>query len=160
LTSLLGFINPVLSQQRACVITDEGTTVCGKLTTSAKKPNRSLEKRQEFDKFVFSLKGCRRQDENIKCDFAIANRGSEDRLLYVYADSSLVDSNGRSYFGSSLEIGEKSSKGEIPLTVSPGINYNAILTFENVPERITQVPLLNIKTYQKLIQFRNVDFTK
>jgi hypothetical protein len=79
--------------------------------------------------------------------------------LYVYADSSFVDSSGRSHKGSSLEIGEKSSGGEINLTVSPGIDYASTLTFEKIPERIAQVPLLNIKTYHKLIQFRNVSFS-
>jgi hypothetical protein len=35
LASLSIYSNPASAQQRACVITDEGATVCGKLTTKS-----------------------------------------------------------------------------------------------------------------------------
>jgi hypothetical protein len=159
LASLWIETNPVSAQQRACVITDEGNTVCGKLTTQTKKSTATGIQRKEYDKFVFTLKGCRRTEGNIKCGFTITNKLDRDRVLDVYTDSSLVDSQGKSYTGSNVEIGGKSSNGRNIFTVSPGIDYESMLTFENVPEQISQVPLLNIKTHSKLIQFRNVSFS-
>jgi hypothetical protein len=68
LTSLSFHINSASAQQRACVITTEGNTVCGRLTTSKKvskiKQNSSSSGyRTEIDDFVFLLKGCRRNKE-------------------------------------------------------------------------------------------------
>jgi hypothetical protein len=51
LTSLSIYSNPASAQQRACVITDEGATVCGKLTTQTNKTNQLL----QISKLIISL---------------------------------------------------------------------------------------------------------
>ncbi len=43
-------------------------------------------------------------------------------------------------------------------TISPGIDYLASITFENIPEQITKVPLLKIYIVRE-VQFRNVSFS-
>ena len=42
--------------------------------------------------------------------------------------------------------------------VSPGIDYVAVITFENVPERMVQAPLVNFSLGSN-VQFRNVAFS-
>jgi hypothetical protein len=160
LTSLLIYSNPASAQQRSCVITDEGTTVCGKLTTQTKKPNSSSGQRKEVDKFVFLLKGCKRSDTTIKCNLQVTNKGSE-RELYIHAGneySTIVDSLGKAYSGSTVDIGGKSSNA-LWTVISPGIDYNADISFENIPEQIAQAPVLNLYLHSQKVQFRNVSFS-
>ena len=158
LTSFSINSDPASAQQQACVITDQGNTVCGKLTTQQKKPNQTSGQRKEVDNFVFLLKGCRRSDTTIKCNFQIANKGQE-RNLYVNAEySAIVDSMGKSYSGSTIDIGGKNSNS-LWTVITPGINYDASMTFENIPEQIAQAPILNSHFSQK-IQFRNISFSK
>ncbi len=159
LSSLSIYSNPASAQQRACVITDEGATVCGKLTTQTKKPNQSSGQRKEVDKFVFILKGCRRSDTTIKCNLLVTNKGAE-RELYIQAveRSTIVDSVGKSYPGSTVDIGGKNSNA-LWTVISPGIDYSADISFENIPEQIAQAPVLNLYLHSQKVQFRNVSFS-
>jgi hypothetical protein len=152
--------NPASAQQRACVITDEGNTVCGKLTTQAKKSNQTSGQRKEINGFVLLLKGCKRSDTNIKCTLQITNKGAE-RQFTIRADydtSTIVDSVGKSYSGSTVEIGGRVGREGLTTTISPGIDYIAEMNFENIPEGLTRVPVLNLYLDGK-VQFRNVSFS-
>lgn len=152
-------INLASAQQRACVITDEGSTVCGKLTTQSKKPTQTAGQRKEADGYVFLLKGCKRLDTNIKCRLSITNKGAERNLFAAgtSGNSSIIDSVGKAYPGSTVEIGGKSDVSVVT-TISPGIDYVAEFNFENVPTQITQAPVLNLHLDNK-VQFRNVSFS-
>jgi hypothetical protein len=161
LASFLIYGKPVSAQQRVCVIADDGTTVCGKLITQTKKSIDSVQ-RKEIDKFVILLKGCRRSDANIKCNFIITNKG-EERSLTIYTTNytAFVDSSGVSYFGSRVDVGGQSNSNLSPV-ISPGIDYIADISFENIPQQITQVPLLNLVLNTpdlRTIKFRNVSFS-
>ncbi len=88
------------SQQRACVITDDGATVCGKPTAmkkETKKPAQSSGYRKEAYNFVFSLKGCKRADTTIKCDLAIVNKSVERSLSLYIQNTKIVDAEGKSH---------------------------------------------------------------
>jgi hypothetical protein len=161
LTSLIIDTGVARSQQRACVITDDGATVCGKLTTTKKvtqKPTQNSGFRKEANNFVFLLKGCTKVDTLVKCNLLITNRGAE-RNITINASrlSTIVDSVGKSYPGSTVDIGGQSS-GQVGTTISPGIDYVAVISFENVPERMIQAPLVNFYLDGK-VQFRNVAFS-
>lgn len=162
LASLSIYSNPASAQQRACVITDEGATVCGKLTTQMKKPTSSVEQRKELGNFVLLLKGCRRSDTTIKCNLSVTNEGEEKQLWIEQTNSTIVDSDGKSYRGSTVSVGGKSA-GSLLTTISPGINYAAVITFKNISQQIAQVPLLNLALHDTSnshnIQFRNVYFS-
>jgi hypothetical protein len=159
LTSLSIYSNPASAQQQACVITDEGATVCGKLTTQTKKPNSPSGYRKEVDKFVILLKGCSRSDATIKCNFVITNKGEERGFEIRAGQSSIIDSKGKPYSGTNGEIGADSHPGLARTTVSPGIDYAANITFEKIPEQITQIPLVNFHMGGKNVQYRNVSFS-
>jgi hypothetical protein len=153
-------INSASAQQRACVITDEGNTVCGRLTTQSKKPTTNGIQRKEVDKLVFVFKGCRRLDTTVKCTFTTTNKG-EDRSVGISASwFTLVDSSGKTYMPQTLEIASGTSgqgQSHYP-TLSTGIDYLTEVTFENIPEQIKQVPLLNIRPNDKVVKFRNISF--
>ena len=143
------------------MITDDGATVCGKPTTvkkEAKKPAQSSGYRKEVGNFVYALKGCTKVDTIVKCNLLITNRGAEkDLTINAQSLSTIVDSVGKYYLGSTVDIGGRSS-GQVRTTISPGIDYVAVITFENVPERMIQAPLVNFYVDSK-VQFRNVAFS-
>jgi hypothetical protein len=112
--------------------------------------------RKEVKNYVFVLKGCRRLDTTIKCDLIVTNRKAE-RNLSIYATLSyMVDSSGISYQASTVSIGGRTASSLQPL-VAPGIDYTADITFENIPEGITRVPLLKLFLDGE-VQFRNISF--
>ena len=118
------------------------------------KPFTGSGQRKEADKFVFLLKGCRRIDTNIKCELTISNKGAE-RSLYIQAVSStFVDPNGKTHKGSTSDIGGQDARVDI----TPGVDYAATITFENLPDQITRVQLLNLGFNYKSVQFRNISF--
>jgi hypothetical protein len=149
------------AQQRACVLTDEGSTVCGKptsITNDSRKTNQI-----SLDNFLFALNGCRRSDTTVKCDLTLINKGLE-RGIRVYgqdsccATSKIIDSFGKSHSASSVDMDGRISSFIIT-TVSPGVNYSAIVIFDNVPEQVSRIQLfsleLRIGDKYKSAKFRN-----
>ena len=159
--SLLVYNNPARADQKVCVITDAGATVCGRLTTlkpPANRPPVSIDQVQ-IDKITVSLKGCRRDDKNVKCTFEIVNRGKEEkRIVSLYSLSYIVDSTGTSYKAGTLDMGGQISSnlaGEG--TIVPGVESFASINIENVPAELTQAKVLEFNTnLGKKVQFRNV----
>jgi hypothetical protein len=112
LTGLIINGDAARSQQRACVITDDGATICGKLTTvkkEAKKPAQSSGYRKEVNNFLYVLKGCKRSDMIVKCDLVIINKGVQRDLLLYAQQSKIIDVAGKSHSGSNVEIGGQSN---------------------------------------------------
>ena len=63
--------------------------------------------RKEANNIVYLLKGCRKSDTSVKCEFVIKNKIAEKAITISGSDSSIVDSTGKSYVGSSIDIGGK-----------------------------------------------------
>jgi hypothetical protein len=162
LSSLSIYSNPVSAQQRACVITDEGTTVCGKLTTPTKKPNSNPGYRKEVDDFVFLLRGCNRSGENVRCNLIITNKRSERTLEINRANCKIVDSTGKSHYSPILDLdGKIGNNDSYPqVNIAPGVEYATVFVFKDIPEQITRSQLLEISLQnRKSVQFRNVSFS-
>jgi hypothetical protein len=160
--SLLVYNNPASADQKACVITDAGVTVCGRLT-SLKPPTNSRppisSNQVQIDKMIFSLKGCRRDDKNVKCTFEIANRGKEEKLIESSVSGSyVIDSSGTSFRADTLDIGGQiSSWGSGQTMIVPGIDSFVSINVLNVPSELTQAKVLEFNTnLGKKVQFRNV----
>jgi hypothetical protein len=158
--------SPARSEQRVCIITDDGATMCGKITNSKRETKNLKQKnsgyRKEVNNIVYVLKGCDKSDVSVKCEFTITNKGVEksiafNRRVIDESRSTIIDSIGKSYQASSVNIGGESS-GEARISVSPGIDYVAIFTFNNTPEQTTKFPILNLIADDQKIQFRNVSF--
>jgi hypothetical protein len=155
LTSFFIYNNSVQAQQRACVMTDRSTTVCGKLIrqtqSSTNKSVQSFGQKDEVGNFVYVLKDCKRLSANL-------NKGKETLKASYASAFELVGSNGKSYKGSVFSFGGQEGN-YATATLSTGVNYLAEITFEEVPTQITQFPLLR-GTFNELgqnqVHFRNI----
>jgi hypothetical protein len=158
-------VNPAQSQQRACVINDNADTVCGKLTSTKKETKKNTQVpvyRKEVDNFVFLLKGCKKSDTTVKCDLIVTNKGKERNLWivsqYPSKDSKFIDSEGKAYLVSAIEIGGKKTNEYVK--VIPDIDYTTIVTFEDVPDKISQAKVLELNLVNNgIIQFKNISFS-
>jgi hypothetical protein len=162
ITSLFIYKNPVQAQERACVMTDRGTTVCGKLIrqtqSSTNQSVQSFGQKDEVGNFVYVLKDCKRSSANLKCAFTVLNKGKETLKASYASAFELVGSNGKSYKGSIFSFGGQEGN-YATATLSAGVNYLAEITFEGVPAQITQFPLLRgqfNELGQNQVHFRNI----
>ena len=148
--------------ERACVTTDGSNSICGKFKSAtegqpeAKQPTQGTVARKEVKNFVYTLKGCRKSGTNVKCELTITNNGGENFIGFWAGMSTFVDNDGKSYKGSTVDLGGASSSYQGD-RMTPGINYSASITFENVPDRVVTAQLLNLK-FSESVQFRNVSF--
>jgi hypothetical protein len=164
LASLFVCNNPARADQKACVITDEGATVCGKLTSIKPPTNRPpvADNQVQTDKITFSLKGCKRYGKAVQCTFEIVNRGKEEKeLMSRTADSYMIDSTGTSYRGYQLDIGGELSNYDMTgrLKVSPNLDYLVSITINDIPQEVNKAKILEFKFKNRLskpVQFRNV----
>jgi hypothetical protein len=160
--SLLICNNPARADQKACVITDAGVTVCGRLTSLKPPANRPpvAGNQVQVDKFTFSLKGCRRDEKVVKCTLEIANGGKEEKEVRSNATSSyIIDSSGTSYRADTIDMGGKiSSWDNMGITIVPGIDSFVSINILNVPVELTQARVLEFNNINlgKKVQFRNV----
>jgi hypothetical protein len=162
--SFFVFNNPARADQKACVITDAGATVCGRLTTQKPPASRPpvAGNQVQIDKITVSLKGCRRDDKNVKCTFEIANRGKEEKqIVSASYGSYIIDSTGTSYKAGTLDMGGQiSTTGQGQGTIVPGVESFASINIENVPAELTQAKVLEFNTdLGKKVQFRNVQIS-
>jgi hypothetical protein len=162
--------------ERMCVTTDGSNTICGKFKSAREGENQGQEARQpiqgtvarkEVDNVVYVLKGCRKSDTNIKCELTLTNKGSERSIQLRAYQSTFVDSAGKSHKGSTGDLGGQPSQ-EPTATITPGIDYSASITFENVPDQAVKAQLLNLEFYHGVnsaylnvhpVQFKNVSFS-
>jgi hypothetical protein len=150
--------------ERAYVTTDNGSSVCGKFKSAREgreqgqettKPLQGMVARKEVDNFVYTLKGCRKSDTTVKCELGITNKGKE-RQVYINPNATnFIDTTGKSNGASSTDISGLNSY--VPIT--PGIDYSASVTFNNVSEQVGKAQLINLETSNGKIQFRNVSFS-
>jgi hypothetical protein len=160
-TSIVASNNPARAEERACVMTKDGKTVCGKLLSSKNEPDNSspISNFQKDKKgHPFLLKGCRRASNNknfVECTFIITTRKENDSVML--RSNSIVDSTGKSYGGWAVAV----NTGNIDkLEMSPGIEYFADFGFNNIPEQVDRVSFLNIKVDNQTLQFRNIPISE
>jgi hypothetical protein len=175
LTSLLISSHPVAAQQ-ACVVTDAGKVVCGRLQQSANEsfPQNS-DRQQEIEDFVFTFKACRRKGAVVNCELTITNKGKDRDLrlngttFYDPAKHTrIIDATGRQYSVSNIESGGLKSQGYVSVKFAKDINYRTVLTFEEISNQISQVPLIELSvTYSDgpvtktfAIQYRDIPILK
>ncbi len=154
--------NSAKAEQRACVISEEsGATVCGKVTTAkkeAKKSNENSQYRQEAQEIIFVLKGCKRYNPNVICDFVIKNKGAERN--FGIGNTNFTDSNGKVYPSYSAKIGNQGTNGVYEVKIIPDINYASTVTFNNIPNSLKEFPVLDVETSVKTFRFRNIVLNK
>jgi hypothetical protein len=125
--NILAYSSLVLAQQRACVTTDESTTVCGILQTKPSKENNNY---PVFEKegFAIKLNGCKKiSTDVIECQFALKNLRDTNRGV-TFTSARLFDDSGISTDGE----GGGFSKGEGGAHIPPGISLRGFTRFKGV----------------------------
>jgi hypothetical protein len=119
---------------------------------------------QSNEDIFFQLKGCRRENETLKCEFFVTDQ-SQDRTLYMYAKSSnssrIIDPQGNQYVAKSVDFGGTESSAYVYQNLVQGIGLKAFITFEKVPIQINQLALVEVSARTQsqgsfTIQFRDV----
>ena len=146
--------------ERACVSTDNGV-VCGKFKSVASEQGQEAAKpisenapRAIVNNIAFSLKGCNRSDTTIKCVLSIVNKRRETYITISGREASITDISGKTYKGSNAEIGGNSGKNT--MQVAPEIDYEASITFENIPASTKKAQILSFPFESKTVNFRNI----
>jgi hypothetical protein len=156
--SSLSFPNmSVKAEQSDCIITEDGATMCGKPTKSVNSEG-----------FIITLKGCRRDGSVVTCELNINNKGKEGsikingyngRSIYGAYGSKIVDANGKTHNASRVDFDGSSNATDRTASLTPGIDYAASLTFDNMPE-MNRAQLLSIligsRTKVDSANFRNI----
>jgi hypothetical protein len=166
-TNLSLFDRPARAE-RGCIVTDEGTTICGNTTPkkSKQQPSRSNGSNKVVaGNLLVELQRCSRQDDtNIVCQFTITNQGERGSLDLYSLFSSMIDSNGSNHKPLYSQLG--SSSGVLGASIyeaEPGIAYAASLTFKNIPQSVNKAQLLTVGAQLNYksprIQFRNIQFS-
>lgn len=159
----------VNAEQRACIVTENGATMCGKLINAKPQSNKKAQNSTNSEGFIITLKGCRRAVSVVSCEININNKGKEGMIAiygynYIYKyGSKIVDASGKTYYASKVDF-DGSSDGLVrTVLLSPGIDYSASLTFENVPE-IDRAQLFSVqigsRTKGDYANFRNISITE
>jgi hypothetical protein len=156
--------------ERACVTTESNSVVCGKFKSA--KGGQEQEQRQEtrqpvsgnsprtvVNNVAFSSKGCSRSDTTVKCSFSMVNKGKEIDLCMGSSDAAITDSSGKTYKGSNIEaVGKSSSTICGGAKITPDIDYEAILTFDNIPAGVSKAQVLSFPFQGKTVNLRNITF--
>jgi hypothetical protein len=151
---------PLKAVERACVTTDGNGVVCGKFKSVATEQETRQTvsgnaPRAMVNNIAFSLKGCNRSDTTIKCVFSIINKGSAKYITISGREASITDFSGKMYNGSSAEIGGNNS-GKNTMQVTPEIDYEASITFENTPAGVKKAQVLSFPFESKTVNLRNI----
>jgi hypothetical protein len=167
--SSLSFPNmSVKAEQSDCIITEDGATMCGKPTTGKPQKNKKAQKSVNSEGFIITLKGCRRDGSVVTCELNINNKGKEGsikingyngRSIYGAYGSKIVDANGKTHNASRVDFDGSSNATDRTASLTPGIDYAASLTFDNMPE-MNRAQLLSIligsRTKVDSANFRNI----
>lgn len=160
-------LTAVAAPQDVCVKTESGEIVCGKPVPKPKKisPNQSHSDEtiqtavDSNGGVVWDLKSCVRKQSNVSCIFSFSSSNEGLYGVAVRDGTKLVDASGNDYSASKISVGKRSaSAGQNLFTnIAKGAHYKAILDFNDVPNSIPQVVLLQIQNYSgQMVQFRNV----
>jgi hypothetical protein len=153
--------------ERMCITTDSRNTVCGKFKSvkegeaqaqeeETPRPIQGNAPRVVVDNVVFSSKGCSRSDTTVKCSFSMRNKG-EERIFYLtQTDVTMTDSLGKTHKASRIEMLGDSGVYNIGGKFTPEIDYEAIMTFDNVPEGVKKSQVLSFPLRGKTVNLRNI----
>jgi hypothetical protein len=123
-------------------------------TPTLPTPTSTPSNEREAGGLTFLLKGCRRSGSTVKCDFTVTSKSTINFGMMAWYNA-VIDSEGKSYPGSLVDIGGRSANN-IGATIEPGINYALVLSFDNVPEQVNTAPLLKLGNG---IDYRNVSIS-
>ncbi|WP_190949517.1 hypothetical protein [Nostoc punctiforme] len=141
-TSLLVPSHPVAAQ-RACVVTDSGDVVCGKLQQNSKNPSTQNNQTIEFETINITLQSCKRSTSTVNCYFLLFPK--KDGTAYFYCSGSkMFDTFAREYFCQQGQIGEQKRSDNPYTTMLKGSPLTAIATFREIPTQVKEISALRV----------------
>ena len=147
--------------ERACVTTDGSNTICGKFKSASegqaqqsRQPGPANSSRTVVNDVAFSSKGCSRSDSTVKCSYSIRSKGKERD--FTPSQATITDSSGKTYRAYSIEMGGQTATYPISIKIAPEIDYEATLTFNDVPGGITKVQVFSFIFDNKTVNLRNI----
>ncbi|MBD2441304.1 hypothetical protein [Nostoc sp. FACHB-110] len=163
--SLYMYNVPLRANERTCVTTDNGTTVCGTSTNSSSQTQEYPTQVTTEGGVTWELKSCNRKKYNIvSCTFSITNSRDE---LYVVTTSKdytkIVDTQGNEYYVGKIQQGKKVGGAGLPINSGFGFNvvqnipYILTIDFNEVPDSVSQLSLFQaIAGAGWSVKFRNL----
>ncbi|MFM6223401.1 MAG: hypothetical protein ACKPDM_24160 [Dolichospermum sp.] len=151
-TSLLISSHPATAQ-KACVMTDDGDVVCGKLQQTPKKSNAESQT-IEFEDVSLTLLGCKRYpNNNLKCNFSVTAK-QDSTITFGDRDVKMFDLLGGEYFVSTLQIGKaispmyRNQTSHSPSTeLLKNIPLRAMVTFNEIPKQVKEIAALQLQVW-------------
>jgi hypothetical protein len=158
--------------ERICVTTDGVDNICGKFKSfksgkeeqergqeqEAPRPIQGNAPRAVVDNISVSVRGCNKSDTTIKCSLSIRNKGAEKNIYISGVDSIITDSSGKTHKGFRIEAGGQQGRS-VSFTAASEIDYEALITFENVPEGVRKAQVLSLFINYKIANLRNIIFS-
>jgi hypothetical protein len=119
---------------------------------------------QSNEGLTFQLKGCRKENETLRCEFFITDK-KENRKLYIYArsgDSSrVIDPQGTQYIAKSVDFGGTENSSSVYQNLVQGIGLKAFITFDKMPTQLNQLALVEVLAWTQsqgyfTVRFRDI----
>lgn len=115
--------------------------------------------------FLVSLKNCRKSSTSVKCSVTYRNEVKDIVFNTGRPENyKIVDLSGKVYAASSLEMGSLNATnhyyGSQQVTMSSKIDYETVLTFNDVPEEVLKAQVLSFTLENKVISFRNITISE
>ena len=188
IVSLPFYSNPAQAKPKACIVTDNGKTVCGQaraiermcVTTDgtnnicgkfksakedrgqepeATRPVQGNDSQVEIGTVAFSTKECRQTETTVICSFSIINKGADREISFEPSYAMITDYSGRTYIATFIGMGGQNISWTNRMTASSGINYEATFTFKNIPAGVRKAQLLSFPFDNRTVKLRNINFT-
>lgn len=162
LASQVPFQHPAIAQ-RACVITDTGKVVCGRLQNNTRNTDSKKKLTLNFEKITLTLQECKRSSStsSIKCLFLLTPKQDGQGSIYA-PDCKMFDTYGREFYCRTVQIGQSSytenSGGDHTARTDmiKGIPLRASILFEQIPEEVSQISGLRVSVSGYRAIFRSI----
>lgn len=155
--------NPLANKTPAPTLTDKSNPSIQQETVSQQSV--------EVEGFIFKIQGCKRLNENVKCDVLITNT-FKDKPLILYANyppnkSKFLDLDGVTYPAESIEIDAIKNTYYVKTQLIQNANVRLSVNFLEIPSQVNKIQVLNIEAGGfeppksiRGIQFRDIVLSK
>ncbi len=124
--------------------------------------------KEEFNDFIFELKGCKRSGQNVLCTVDITNTLNKRRDLRIWVQLAgdfttfLYDDSGNKYAAYKIRFGDEEYQKYVEQTLPHNKPVTAKITFWDIPQKIKVVSLRLSCRYKKSFYpyFRNIPLTR
>ena len=107
---------------------------------------------------VFDLVECKRDGNGITCNFIITSK-EKDREVWINNKSRVIDDMGNEFRVDKMQLGNDSGSCNVSVKLPADIPVKAHLTF-NISSQASALAILEVRSNNEVVQYRNVSFPK